>query len=602
MSSVVTKEDILQQTYGYSTFREGQAQIIDMIMGGTDVLAVMPTSAGKSLCYQIPALMLPGITLVISPLISLMKDQVDALRENGVRARQLNSSLDGEEFSQIYSELKSGETKILYIAPERLMAQGFREFISNFEISFIAVDEAHCISSWGHDFRPAYRNIRSFIEEFSVRPRIAAFTGTATKDVQKDIATQLGMNAHYHEVILSFDRPNLYFAVEEPRDKFRRLVELLNAGDKNDSTIIYCRTRAVVEKVATKLRKAGFSAGYYHAGLSTSERSKAQEDFLYGDVSIMVATNAFGMGIDKADVRQVIHYGISNSLEAYYQEAGRAGRDGDKSRCTLFYSGADVIEAKRMIDMENNPFASQKLDAMIRYGQTSGCLRRFIMEYFGEETFADCQDCSNCLDAGETVDITEESLKILSCVYRIRERVHYDVGINKIAAILKGRDTADLRERGLTEISTYGLLKNLDEKLIKTYIQVLIADGYLAVAGQYSVVQLTYQGREQFKLRSPIRTRTRIVRNSSSARSLSSDIEIQHYPTDLYELLKEKRMDIARKNHRQAFMIFSDKTLRDMAVKQPRNRDEFLNVYGVGKQKAQQYADEFTRVIIQWKA
>ncbi|OZG54400.1 ATP-dependent DNA helicase RecQ [Alloscardovia macacae] len=621
-SSMQAKEQILKDVYGYTSFRQGQAEIIDTIIEGRDVLAIMPTSAGKSLCYQIPALMLPGITLVISPLISLMKDQVDSLRGNGIQASFLNSTLAEDEVRAIYQSLRAGATRILYVAPERLTNADFLDFIASFPVSFISVDEAHCISSWGHDFRPAYRSILGFIEALSARigyrPRIAAFTGTATKEVQKDIVQQLNMSANHGEVVLSFDRPNLYFAVEEPRsgaEKLARIKELL--GPNPEPTIIYCRTRRAVESVAAKLQKAGYNADFYHAGLEPDERSRIQDAFQYGEVDVMVATNAFGMGIDKPDVRQVIHYGISDSLEAYYQEAGRAGRDGQKSRCTLFYSGADVVDAKRRISMENDPLAASKLDAMLRYTQTAGCLRRCILEYFGEETREDCGDCSNCLDEGERIDISLESRKILACVYRIKERFGYSVGVGKVAAVLKGSTAADILSKHFDEVSTYGIMSEESEATIRQYIQVLVASGYLQVSGEYAVLELTPRGYEQFSVRAPIKIRKRPERGAAAAsrgehrerpersigaRAKSGAEELtSDYPESLYDALRAKRLEAAREVGRPAFMIFSDKTLQDMAARQPLTEAEFSEVYGVGAQKTKQYAAAFTAVVAEWK-
>ncbi len=458
-----TKKGVLAAYYGYDHFRPGQEAIIDAILSGRDAMAIMPTSAGKSLCFQVPAMLMPGVTLVISPLISLMQDQVSSLEAMGIPAVLINSGQSLEENRQAVTALRSGRVKLAYIAPERLSNDYFLNLVSQLEVSLVAVDEAHCISQWGNDFRPSYQAIPHLLDYLDKRPVMAAFTATATHQVRQDIVHYLGLQKPF-EMVTGFDRPNLFFALEEPSDKMRRLKELLASGEPS---IVYCATRKDVESVASKLNQSGIKARPYHAGMDMSDRHATQRAFQFDEIQVVVATNAFGMGIDKSNVRQVIHYAMPKDLESYYQEAGRAGRDGEDSRCTLFYSDRDIMTNVYLIEQGGDPIGRQKLNEMIDYCRTTQCLRGFMLRYFGESPHeTNCQSCTNCTTTVEQVDITVPAQKILACVYRMGQRY----GLTKVAEVLKGSQKADIKGTYLADLPTYGLMKDIPEAQIKRYI------------------------------------------------------------------------------------------------------------------------------------
>jgi len=425
----MNKEEILKHYYGYDSFRPAQAEIIETILSKRDVLAIMPTSAGKSICFQVPALMLDGITIVVSPLISLMYDQVTSLKEMGIQAILLNSAMTSIEYYKAIEQLQRGEVKLLYVAPERFEQEGFLEMMQGIQISMVAVDEAHCISQWGQDFRPSYQNIDTFVAQLPTRPIVAAFTATATPRVRMDIKQQLKLQ-HPFEVVTSFDRANLYFGMEEPRDKMSRLLELIK---EKEPTIVFCNTRKEVEKVCDKLQKKGIASDWYHAGLSSEARSKVQEDFIFDRIDVIVATNAFGMGIDKSNVRKVIHYNMPKDIESYYQEAGRAGRDGEPAECILLYGAKDIIINKFLVKQNEDKVGMAKLNEMIDYCRTVRCLRGFMLDYFGQKDIPeDCGHCTNCLNKVTLTDVTPQAQMILSCIIRMKERY----GMSKVSEVL----------------------------------------------------------------------------------------------------------------------------------------------------------------------
>ena len=484
----MNKNELLYRIFGYDSFRPGQEKLIDAVLSGKDVFGIMPTGGGKSICYQIPALLFPGITLVISPLVSLMQDQVTSLKAAGVPAAYINSTLNGAQMQAVYRNLLDGKYKIVYVAPERLDYSGFASIVQRLNISFLAVDEAHCISQWGQDFRPSYLRIVNFIDNLPYRPVVGAYTATATSQVQKDIEKILKLN-HPVRTVTGFDRPNLFFDVIHPELKDRELKRLL-AERKGKSGIVYCSTRKKVETVCENLQTLGYQATRYHAGLEESERKKNQEDFLYDRKNIMVATNAFGMGIDKSNVSFVIHYNMPKSIEAYYQEAGRAGRDGAEADCILLYNSGDINTARFLIqngsDNEDlDPIQKEmiqkqdlaRLESMVTYCKTNTCLRGYILEYFGQKHPEVCGNCGTCKGIYTDVDITRESQMILSCVKRIRDKLGYDVGINLLGNVLRGSKSKRVLELSLDTLSTYGLLKEKSRSDIHAMIDHLEADG-----------------------------------------------------------------------------------------------------------------------------
>jgi ATP-dependent DNA helicase RecQ len=632
----MNKESVLKHYFGYTAFRPGQEELIDGILSGRDVLAVMPTGAGKSLCYQIPAILLEGLTVVISPLISLMKDQVNALREAGVKAAYLNSSLGSAEYGEILRGLEAGEYRILYIAPERLLREDLPEQIGGTPIPLVVVDEAHCVSQWGHDFRPSYCRIAEFIRSLPSRPRVAACTATATVKVKEDILRLLELQDPL-SLTTGFDRQNLYFGVERPKRKPEALLDYLE-NHRRQSGIVYCSTRKNVEEVWDLLRRNGYAVTRYHAGLEDRERHENQDDFLYDRKTIMVATNAFGMGIDKSNVSFVIHYNMPKNIESYYQEAGRAGRDGERAECILFYSGQDVRINTFLItngqgeDAEGDEGQTEHnlelLKQMTFYATSSDCLRSRLLAYFGEKSPAYCGNCSNCKTMFESADITLEALKIISCVYRLKERGR-NYGKIMIIDILRGSKTNKIVSQGLDSLSTYGIMADTDAHRIRSILDYLISQGYLRVeSGEYPVVDLCDKAREIIVEKRSLtmmlpgaapaskdtpfqgelpdeapeerfrdRARTFAVTKTygkSKTTGTSADIPVDE---SLLTKLRDLRRELAQAAHVPAYIVFSDAALRDMCRKQPTTKAAFLNVSGVGEVKMEKYGEIFTRLI-----
>lgn len=592
-------ETYLKKYFGYDTFRKGQAEIIENILAEKDVLGVLPTGGGKSICYQLPAMVYDGLTLVISPLISLMKDQVDALKEDGIRAAFLNSSQSRDEYISTLKDIKRGDVKILYVSPERLESEFFLDFISEINVSFLAVDEAHCISQWGHDFRPSYKLIPQ-IYDLLGDIAVAAFTATATKKVRDDIISNLKLKDPYIKVT-GFDRENLKFLVEKPKNKLKFLKDYLS-NHREESGIIYAGTRKKVDELARAINKMGLSVGKYHAGMSEEDRIKNQDDFIYDRKKIIVATNAFGMGIDKSNVRYVIHYNMPKDMESYYQEAGRAGRDGEEADCILLYNGQDIVLNKFLINQTQNPsyrsYQLEKLQIIINYVNTSNCLRGFILDYFGQEFISDCDNCSNCLSDHKKTDATIDSQKILSCIYRLDQRY----GMTTISECLRGSKSKKAMDKNLDKVSTYGIMKDRSDKYIKDLVGMLVADGYIKVTGgNYPVLKLTEKSKDILfedgkvyinKIRDDYKKE-----NKAHSNELLGD-----YDTDLFSHLRKVRLDLSKKRNVPPFIIFSDASLKEMAKYKPQTETDFLRIKGVGDKKFIQYGDIFMAEISNYLA
>ena len=598
------KYQVLERYFGYTSFREGQQTLIDGILSGTDVLGIMPTGGGKSICYQVPAMLLPGVTVVISPLISLMRDQVLSLKTAGVPAAYINSTLTGAQLQAVLQKLQEGKYKLLYVAPERLEYPGFLSVISRLKISLVAVDEAHCVSQWGQDFRPSYLRIPEFIGRLPKRPVVAAFTATATEQVRQDITRLLQLHDPI-SLVTGFDRPNLSFSVLHPKKKDVELLALLDA-QKHKSGIIYCATRKQVERVCDLLCEKGHPATRYHAGLDEEERSENQEDFVYDRKSIMVATNAFGMGIDKSNVSFVIHYNMPQSPEAYYQEAGRAGRDGSAATCVLLYSSGDVTTARFLIDhptegeMQDPVQREQdlkRLDAMVDYCKTQSCLRGKLLSYFGQEHPENCGNCGNCNTDFEPIDITREAQMILSCVCRVRDKLGYFVGANMVAKVLKGSKDKKLLQNGLDKLSTYGLMATMELSKIQDMIHHLETEGCLWTEPEHRSLRLLHEAEGVLRGNRTVSMLHPKVQPKREARPNKAAV-VQN--DDLYEVLRLLRLELARDAGVAPFMVCSNATLQDMVRICPTTLEQFKTVYGIGEQKATRYGEIFLQKIRQY--
>lgn len=575
---------VLKDVFGYTTFRPGQEKVIDLVLKGENVLAVMPTGAGKSMCYQIPALVNSGLTLVISPLISLMKDQIDSLKQNGINAAALNSATPQEEVNPILRQAYEGKIKLLYVTPERLAMDYFRYQLNFLDISLVAVDEAHCISQWGHDFRPAYRQIMDGVKSIKSNPNILALTATATPSVQKDIAEQLQIpNKNY--VITSFARPNLSFkVVDNPKNTNLYLLDYIKKHP-NESGIIYASTRKHVEELTDYLAQNGILTASYHAGLSNEERSDVQDAFQFDKVQVIVATNAFGMGIDKRNVRFVIHANSTPNLESYYQEAGRAGRDGERCEGIMIYHPKDIrlyrcfIEQSDLAD-EYQKIQYQKLAMITKYVNTTECLQQFIVSYFGQRC-EPCGKCSNCLGTFIEKDITSESKSIISTIYELDGRF----GKTVVADVVLGANNQRMREIDAAHLRHYGSLK-IGKSRVINLINYLISHNYLQLTDiQYPVVHVTNLGWDVLDNKKRVTQKI-----SKKIEKLSQTYnQIPKEENDLFVRLKEVRLDLAKKQGIPAFYIFSDKSLREMALQKPKTQAEFLNISGVGQAKLKSY-------------
>lgn len=605
-----TPEQALKILLGYDSFRAGQKSVIDSILAGRDAFAVMPTGAGKSVCYQIPAVLLPGITLVVSPLISLMQDQVKALNEAGVQAAFINSSLSEKDYNETIRKARQGTYKIIYIAPERLVTEGFLALAKSVPISMVTVDEAHCISQWGQDFRPSYMKIVEFVKTLEKRPIISAFTATATETVREDIICTLGLQNPF-TLVNGFDRENLFFQVDKPKNKEQYILKYISEHS-GDSGIIYCATRKNVDNVYELLKSKGISVGKYHAGMSAGERKKMQDDFVFDYTSIVVATNAFGMGIDKSNVRFVIHYNMPQSMENYYQEAGRAGRDGLDAKCILLFSPQDIVinrfllDHKEMQDLDPadretvRERDARRLQVMERYCYTTECLRNYILKYFGENPEKPCQDCGNCLREFETLDMTEAAKKVINCVYEAKGRYGRQIIIDTVA----GAKTARLEEIGAARYKSYGVLAGTNKNLLRRLIEQLVLEGYLRV-GDYQVLKLgdisglkNPEASVSIKITDEDKQPEKAAKTKKKARSVET---LTSSGYKLFERLKKLRLEIAREESMPPYIIFSDKTLIDMAAKKPSSKPEMLDVSGVGENKFAKYGERFLEAIEEYR-
>jgi len=594
--------EILKTYFGYSEFRYGQKELITNLINGTDCVGIMPTGAGKSICYQIPAILMDGITLVISPLISLMKDQVHALLEAGLPAAYINSSLTPAQQYKVIQNAKQYKYKLIYVAPERLELDFFQEFAASTNISFVSIDEAHCVSQWGQDFRPSYLKIAQFIQSMPKRPIIGAFTATATREVKDDIISLLALQKPF-VMTTGFDRKNLYFEVQKPVDKFTALERFLERNP-NKTGIIYCTTRKGVEDVCDRLILQGYRATRYHAGLSDKERKLNQEEFQFDKAQIMVATNAFGMGIDKSNISYVIHFNMPKNIESYYQEAGRAGRDGEPAQCILLYSKQDVSTNLFLIekDKENeelDPITRHevlekdrdRLKQMTYYCTTTDCLRAHMLRYFGEQSPNFCGNCSNCNANSKEIDITVDAQKIMSCIIRAGERF----GMLTIIDILRGSKNEKIRNSHLDTLTTYGIMETVPKEYIRQVIEFLLVQSYIqATTDGYQVLKI--QPKAYAILRGQQSLHMRVLQQPDSMESSvpTSYVEIDE---ELFQQLKALRAKIAKVQSVPAFVIFTDAALRDMCIKLPQNLKSFLEVNGVGQTKANRYGERFIKLI-----
>ena len=582
--------DVLHKYYGYTSFRKGQENIITSIINKEDVLAIMPTGGGKSICYQVPALCLDGITIVISPLISLMKDQVDALKTMGVKARLINSSLSNSEYNEALEEIENDECKIIYIAPERLDSMDFVNIIRGKNISQVAIDEAHCVSQWGHDFRVSYKKIPYFINRLDKRPIVTAFTATASNEVREDIINIL--NLHNPAVyITGFDRENLSINIVKSSSKNKYTLDYVE-NHKNESGIIYASTRKEVETIYEGLLKRNYSVAKYHAGLSNEARKEYQENFINDDIKIMVATNAFGMGIDKPNIRWVLHYNMPQSIENYYQEIGRAGRDGEDSECVLLFSPGDVHTQKYLVEVgienpERKRVQYKKLQQMVDLVYSNTCYRKNILNYFGETFLEDCNNCSNCLNEGEVVDKTLDAQKVISCIARMKR----SFGATMIIDVLRGSKNKKVLDLGFDTLTTYGIMKNYSNEDLKTFINTLVSHGFLDVVenigprGSFPTIKLNEQS-------------LKVIRQEIKVEFKEDKVTKSRYvENELYEMLVSLRSEIAKEEGIAPYMVFGDATLKNMASVYATNKEEMLNISGVGQIKYEKYGNRFEDII-----
>ena len=639
--------EALTRYFGYDSFRPGQQGIVEALLAGRDVLGVMPTGAGKSVCYQIPAALSPGATLVISPLISLMRDQVDALNDLGLPAAFINTTQTPDEQAMVFAQAAAGQIKLLYVAPERLETGRFRDFAARTPISLIAVDEAHCVSQWGQDFRSSYLGIGDFIAGLPQRPPVGAFTATATERVRRDIVGLLGLR-NPAVTVTGFDRPNLYFDVVKLETKYKAAwVARYMADHPDESGIVYCATRKTTEALADTLNQMGHPAVAYHGGMSPDAREVAQRDFITDKVPVVVATNAFGMGIDKSNVRYVIHHNLPESIEAYYQEAGRAGRDGEPSRCTLLWNESDIVTRRRLLDndYENERLTPEEqeivrqskrrlLDGMVGYCRTTDCLHRYMTRYFGQELSPNagsaagediaadssqsgrCGACSNCESTFETIDVTRVAQAISRCVHDVGQRV----GSGKIVKILRGSRAQDLAWLNPERMPTFGMLKDVNEARVRDVLSQMATDGYLSIAeGRMPIVMFGARAAEtaapdfHYEIKRVERKsaaagsgRSGGVADTADSANVPGDALGSYIPDDdeesLFQKLRELRRTIAQEIGKPPYIVFSDKTLRDMARIKPVTNAQFLAVNGVGQHKLDLYGQRFMQTIASFNA